>query len=201
MPDPNNVYLPEHGIGFFGICKNGNTSIKAAFLDSMGIRSQHRIHDNLAFHYVTGLELAEAQGIWTFAVKRDPLTRAMSAWKNKCHRSWADHYSKWGLARHMSFDAYVAAIAQVPDEELTGAGQHFRSQTYEFRDGWPDAVLPFEDLDEHWATVQHRSVLELPDLEHLNKMGIINPVVGAEALDKLVLRYQSDYKELGYAIP
>ncbi len=142
-------------MAFFGICKNANTSIKAAFLQSMGM-TPGRVHDPALLHYAGAEEIA-ASGLWSFAICWHPVTRAFSCWKNKCGDGWNPRLARWGLCQGMTFNDFCLAIARVPDCEATDVAQHFRSQVYDLLHGaWlvPSYIGRFEDLLQAWVQVQ-----------------------------------------------
>lgn len=205
MPDPNNVLLAGHGIGWVGICKNANSAIKHAFLDSLGRpapRGEEHRPDLLPYAPLADLVAA---GVWIFAVVRDPHARLESCWRNKCFGSWRPSFAAWGLRREMPFAAFVETVCAIADEDCAGFGQHWRGQAWDMTiDGRlaPHFIGRFDRLAQSWRVVQAKSRIPLPDLQHVNATGAAGGAIDwTPALRDLVRRrYLEDFRILGDAV-
>lgn len=204
MPDPNNVILGEHGLAWIGICKNANSAIKHALLESLGRPVERgREHDPSLLRYA-GVGEIVASGLPCFAVVRDPYDRLASCWRNKCFASWRPGFAGWGLAERMDFADFVRVVADTPDRACHGFGQHWRSQVWELTGGsmaMPGAatiLIRFEALDAGWEKIRRISRLPLPALRHCNASEGPAAVWTRKLRDTVYDRYCADFDELGY---
>lgn len=202
MPDPNNVVFHEHGIAWFGLCKNANTAIKRAFFDSMGMEPD-RLHGPENLHYASKIEIAFS-AIWSFAIVRDPYDRVASCWRDKMHDGWIPAGEKMGLWRGMAFADFLRVIAHMPDEDCRNWAQHWRSQTFDIADEsgtlLPSFIGRYESLDAAWNTVRRKSRVPLPELRRENASAR-RPVQWTPDLRAIVrARYARDFDLLGYAV-
>jgi len=206
MPDPNNILLPRHGLAFFGLCKNANTAIKRAFLESLDYefrpRDRGSVHRPWQFRYANAGEI-KFSGLWSFAVVRDPYDRIASCWRDKMHQGWNRKGHDIGLSPGMAFGDFVRVVATLPDRRCTGWFQHWRGQAsdLQYDDGSlvPDFIGRYEALDAAWNAVRRKSRLPLPELKRENA-STPRPVPWTPALRATVRdRYREDFERFGYA--
>lgn len=197
--DPNNILFHDHGIAWVGLCKNANSAIKTAFAKSLN-KETGRIHEPRLFHYVPLRRIA-ASGLWRFAIVRNPYDRIESCWRDKCFDNYKPSFKKRRLEKGMAFRDFVEVVANTPDEQSFGFGQHWRSQTYDLMIHGHfvvDYMGRFEAIDEAWEEVRAHSMKELPDLTRVN--ATTEPIaIWTEEIRRMVRdRFSGDFELLGY---
>lgn len=201
MPDPNNVVLPGHGIAWHGIEKNANTSIKRAFLSSLGVAAPDP-HDLTALNYVSNEEIASC-GLWRFAIVRDPYARLASCWRDKCFEGWDNASGDWGLWPSMPFADFVDRVCRCPDSDAIEWGRHWRSQAATLLTAGcpvlPDYVGHYETLTQAWSLVQAKSLIPLPALRHENASTARLVPWTPELRQRVAERYRRDFDLFGYS--
>lgn len=153
MADPNTLLIHECKLCLMLICKAGNSSIKWAVAEAMGLSGTHRTD----LHWPTPNKMdvkryRDVDGYRAIAVVRHPLARLLSCWQDKVAdpaRFHAPFRRKYGrrVAPGMSFDAWVRFVASIEDGM---ADQHFRSMAWDLcdHDGVPiPEVLEIERPD------------------------------------------------------
>jgi hypothetical protein len=134
---------------------------------------------------------------------RDPHDKIVSIYVDKLMKRprVKQQLVELGFYRNMPFGEYVALVASIPDERVE---KHLRSQyLLLFRDGAPDVLVKFEDIEEGWKKVQRifreRGGREIAPLMRLNTSdGIEKPVMTREMRKMISKRYETDIRLLGY---
>jgi len=195
-------------LAFMCIPKNANTSIKRALLKAIyNIDEIANPHDPKYFIY-TNKEWIHAQKAWLIiAVKRDPLDRLISCWREKVMNTQKLHS---GFRKHkdirwkQSWSKFVEVIKNIPDYF---SDQHFRSQSWDLyvrHEVVPNMMIAFENLADGWHLVQKRVLehceLKLPLLDKVNETptNIAWPEINEYDRNLVHSRYRLDYRLLGY---
>jgi len=147
---------------------------------------------------------ADRSGLLVFAFVRDPFDRLASCYVNKIlqAKTFPPLFTALGLAPGMSFDAFTARVAEIPDAV---ADDHFRAQSAMLMaDGKvvPTFVGRFERIGEDWerlraAVVAHAGA-DLGALPHINNRRGGADDLGALYADPAVVarvrrRYAGDF--------
>lgn len=209
MPDPNNIALRDLDAVFMLLPKVANTSIKKALLAAQG-RTANNVHDSGLFEYVSREEAATFTHRIAFV--RDPLRRLASCWRDKFQilsdGRFLPGFRKFGMHQDMAFEEFVELVADIPDADCTGTGDHFRSQAFSLCDGdtvIPDMVGRFETLGDDWERVR---ILfkdiggpDLPVLGHEKRSDSGEVQYDARRRALALQRYRHDVRIFGYAPP
>lgn len=206
VPDPNHVVLREYDTVFMLLPKVANTSIKVALLKALGRDVPRNVHAQGVFECISKREAKRFKHRIAFV--RDPLSRLASCYRDKIvlktDGRFLDGLNRFGLRDRMPFLEFIECVAEIPDEDCVGAGQHFRSMSYDLCDG--DEVIPnfvgrFERLAEDWALIRGY-VPGTPSLTHERRTG------GQAAADYCprgrafaLQRYRDDVRLFGYRRP
>lgn len=192
MPDPNHIILHDHKLAFLLPAKTGQTSIKAALMQALGIEwggdAPMLVHRPEHFTYLHQREIARYPYL-KFCVVRNPWDRLASCWRDKYQdsRTWRE---------------FVLMVCKIEDAK---ADIHWRSQWYDLScEGVfvPDRRLRFERLDQEWAFVCSAvKTLDLPPLPRLQvSTGPSTQELfdSQELVDRVRVRYQDDVEQFGY---
>lgn len=136
-----------------------------------------------------------------FTFVRNPFARTVSCYRNKIEGKDIPklrYYKVIGLEKDYGFEAYVKAIARIPDE---WAERHFATQYFQaYEDGKciVDYVGRFENLHEEYEEIRKKYGLE--ELEHKNASSAYDyRDYYTEELAELVYnRYKIDFETFGY---
>lgn len=209
MSDPNHVALPKHDTVFMLLPKIANTSIKIALLKAQGFPIPGKVHKENKLSYVSTREAK--QFTHRVAFVRDPLTRLASCYQDKIVEQSDGHFlpglKKYGLSPNMSFLSFIEHVANVTDDQASGAGQHFRSQTYSLCEGdkaIPNLIGRFERLDDDWAELSSYLLEKVGlDLPPLTKECSTNgkPSYCKRGRAFALQRYKDDIRLFGYRPP
>lgn len=208
MPDPNNIALRGHGVVFMCLPKVANTSIKVALAKAFGKPCDPQtIHQADLFEYVSK---AEAKSFaHRIAFVRDPLSRLASGYQDKIVEMTDGRFLD-GLREHfspgMDFLKFIERLAEISDEDLGGAGQHFRSQSFDLCEG--DEMIPnwigrFENIEHDWAELRGYLLaagLELPPLT-CERSTTSKPNYCPRGRAFAMQRYKEDVRLFGYRRP
>lgn len=162
MAEPWSFLMPAHKGAYVEIGKVACSSIKVFIADQLGIPL------NRGDPHVTELPVAELKELpadyFVFAFVRNPWDRLVSCYRDKIGGEPGEftHLEGHGVAAclstseafyaGMSFADFVAAVAEIPDEQ---ADEHFRSQ-HTFLSGRVDFVGRFECLQSDFSHVLTR---------------------------------------------
>jgi hypothetical protein len=210
MPDPNNIALRESGIVLMLLPKIANTSIKVALAKAYKIDGVENIHDRGLFEYVSKRE-AQSFPI-RIAIVRDPLDRLVSCFRDKflgaTNEDFLAGFRRRGWTPGMTFEAFVEAVAELPDTDCRGVLQHIRSMSADLVSNEkiiPNIIFRFESLREEWQVLQ--ALLEatggpfLPALSHERRS--LSPAPNYDARRRAFARqrYRDDIRFFGYRAP
>jgi len=170
----SNFKIPGYPIVFMIVTKCGNTSIKYALGEALGLNlppvdSLKTFSDmNKVYAAVhTALEpitKEETIGMLKVSVVRNPVSRIVSCYKHKVLDGLHDTFRKYGIYRNMPFDDFLECI-NVPN-----ADKHFRS-IYSQIGNIPDYIGRLEDIDHDWKNIQtlcEDRGFKLPSLKKIN---------------------------------
>lgn len=195
MADPNNILLEDWKICLMLPCKVGNSSIKAAVCDTLGM-PREGMHKDAAWNYASKHQVAALPDDWyTIGFIRNPYSRFMSAWRNKMRDQ--DRWAKMALPHKPSVLETAQWLPRIND-------QHWRRLTDELLiDGEivPDLLIRTDRLGRSWKyaqeAVRSHCGAELADAPHLNKTAPSEPLRG-RAKDLVRDWYMSDFETFGY---
>lgn len=202
MPDPNNLYIPEHDVCFQLICKAGNTSVKWCLIDSligMDMDKQAIAKDPaLAWGFLPKEEIPRSALKIGFV--RDPYDRLVSCYMDKICRNFHQGF----IRRHpgvfhpdMTFPDFVDAVSGIPDWD--GCDQHFRSFSYDLLPADElDVIVRMESFMDDWAAVHDMCMdrgLVLKPIGHKNQSSGTY-MCNSLDMEKVFKRYDRDYDYL-----
>ncbi len=154
-------------------------------------------------HACEGLGAERVKGLFSFAVTRNPFTRAVSYYRH-CQRV-ADH-DEHDLAMRAGFSDFVLELLERHREAFPPAKRFTQSQYVwnpETREIVVDALLSFERFSEDVREVETRLGLPKPlKLQTLNQAPRAAEDIAAlfgEALDPFVESLSDDFERLGYS--
>jgi len=207
----SNILVDDYGVIYFNTQKNANSSLKAQFVNILGIPKTKKFPKDIHYEYdfpsATQSELKEKyESFIKFVVLRNPWERLYSCYKNKIEQN-----SQTGLnyilecnpafQMGMSFEEFVQVVCEIPDSE---ADYHFCSQIYLML--YPDGFLPMnyfcniEKLDFHLKDIKAKTKIPFTSLSHLNgsKKSSYTNVYTPELIEKVSVRYQEDIEFFNY---
>lgn len=167
MSDPNNIVLRDQQIILMLPCKVGNTSIKAAFSDALGL-DRKDLHEAYRWEIANKFEADMfGDGWFKIGFVRHPYARFMSAYMDKLVKK--AQYYRVGLKALPTINYLSDLLPVIRD-------QHWRSMTSDLFIGRvmvPDCVYYADDLSGTWNMVQKDVAdhcgLKLGEVPHLNK--------------------------------
>lgn len=208
MPDPNNVALRDHDVVFMCLPKVANTSIKIAILKALERPVPWNVHQEGLFECVS--KEAAKRFTYRIAFIRDPLTRLASCYQDKIMERTDGEFlpglQKYGLWPGMPFLTFIERIAEIPDEQASGVGQHFRSQSFDLFDGdkaVPNWIGRLENIEEDWPELRGYLLaagLDLPPLT-CERRTINKPNYCPRGRAFATQRYKEDIRLFGYRRP
>lgn len=207
----SNILAEDFGVIYFNTQKNANSTIKAQFVEILGLPKTENfpkdIHNKYDFPSATQSELdSKYQGFLKFLVLRNPWERLYSCYKNKIAQS-----SKTGpdyilecspdFRIGMSFEEFVNVVCEIPDSE---ADYHFCSQIYLML--YPDGVLPInyfcnmENLDFHLDEIKSKTGIPFTSLVRINssKKLAYESAYAPNLIEKVRIRYRTDIEIFKY---
>jgi len=214
------VLLKQYRAIYIPVPKVACTSFKTAFAPLLGLRLDRAHGDPHRVWFpspvpIDSLQLILYPGFFRFGFVRNPWDRLVSCYRDKI-RNEVDGYTRFTirpgvancLARldsfvaGMSFDAFVDAVAAIPDSE---ADEHFRSQ-HTFltnRKGEPtaDFVGRYERLADDFKIVRERTGLpeiELPRLQAARRAAQYAPYYTPRTREVVADRFRKDIEMFGY---
>ena len=147
--------LRDHGLVYCPVTRAAHSSIKDAFLKSLGRPFSHR-HANFPNAFWTYTDDVPRYRLPSVGIVREPVDRFLSAYQRLVWKALRDRRKPISLDK--CIEIYSAQIDPEDDQ--------FRPQFMQLspvRDIWP-----FELLDEWWEYVRGISAIPLPDLQHRN---------------------------------
>lgn len=193
MSDPNHIALVEQKLVFMLPCKVGNSSIKAALADTLGMKRK-QLHLARTWNVVSNAEISALGKDWLIVgFVRHPYARFLSAWRHKIRDE-----GKTALAHGAStIDGVAEALPRITD-------QHWRRLVDELcMGGRPlcNLVVKTDDMQAAWKTVQgavhgHCRLL-LHRIPHLNQT-VGDEVLSKQAKSLIAAHYADDLKRFGY---
>lgn len=166
--------------------KNASTALKYALLESQGIRPDS-YRGNPHHHPALGRRLPEQARGFIVTFLRDPVDRAVSAWRNKLDRDTAPPSTaamlEAGFRLRMSLDEFVEVLPAAMDLDGHTAPQHcFLPERVDF-------IGRVEALSDGWAFLRRR----FPWLAPIRVLNASNPpAVPAEIRQRLEELYAED---------
>lgn len=206
-----NIVSEQYGVIYYNTQKNANSTIKAQFLDVLGIPKTPNfpkdIHYNYHFPTASQHDIeTKYQDFFKFSILRNPWERLVSCYKNKIEQS-----SKTGkdyilecspdFYIGMPFEEFVHVVCETPDLE---ADYHFCSQIYLMI--YPDGSFPMnylcniENLATHINEIKSKTGIPFSSLANLNssKKSTYESIYTPELVEKVRLRYQADIEFFKY---
>lgn len=205
MADPNNMLIHEHRLVLMLICKSGNTSIKWAVAEAMGLGPTHRTDLYFPTPNIENAMSFADEGYLALSVIRHPLARLASCWRdkvadpNRFHRPFRHKYGG-AIIPGMSFGDWVRFVAETPDGI---ADQHFRSMSWDLVFGdWTPETIRIERPD-WWADLRGRirshCGLDIGAQRHENSTGGDWQGEYTMELRRIACdRYREDLERFGY---
>ena len=199
MPVPNNILIPEHEIAIFCPTKAANTSIKVAFLQSLGLPIDNP-HGLGVFQYASKEGIDEL-GWVSFAFVRNPYDRIVSLWADKCRDKVHPLFQRRGMNGYEEFGDFVKALCERKDFDIHWVS-YTESLTIKGR-LIPEFIFKYENLINDWKIVQimcESRGLNVPDLPFINK-SVHNhweDYYTPELKALIYTRYEKDFKRFGY---
>jgi len=207
----SNILVDDYGVIYFNTQKNANSSLKAQFVNILGIPKTKKFPKDIHYEYdfpsVTQSELKEKyESFLKFAVLRNPWERLYSCYKNKIEQN-----SKTGpnyilecspaFKMGMSFEEFVQLVCEIPDSE---ADYHFCSQIYLML--YPDGFLPMnyfcniENLDFHLEEIKSKTGIPFTSLARINssKKSVYESIYTPNLIEKVRTRYRADIEFFKY---
>lgn len=189
--------------------KTASTAVRKALAASLNLQATD-FHDIKRFSGLTpadALKLKE-RGYLCVGAVRHPLPRLISCWYEKavCDPYYIEFTVYDEFWPKMPFEDFVAAVAQIPDED---AEPHFRSLSFSLAVGdelLPDVLLEQSRLDQDWAALQAQLAgrlgpgTSLPDLTPINVTNSTTriPPPSEAVVDLIAERYAEDFARFGY---
>ena len=200
MPDPNCVMVGD--VAFLVPAKNASTSVLTALCWQTGREDpgDGGIHGRGLFPYLSFGDVNHGT-CHLVGVVRDPLARALSAWRNKCFGRMPGKMRALGFEAEMAWSAFVDAICEIPDGN---ADMHFRSQAHDLLECLSRPVaklLRVESLAEDWADVERWlgwPAKGIPWRNRSNEVPAPAVTVTERQRRRIAHRYRTDYHAFGY---
>jgi len=206
-----NILAEDYKVIYFNTQKNANSTMKAQFVEILGIEKTENfpydIHQKYDFPSALQEEIrTKYQGSLRFAILRNPYERLASCYKNKIKQG-----SKTGpdfilecssdFYIGMPFEEFVEVVCVTPDSE---ADFHFCSQIYLFL--YSDGFFPInylcnmENLAFHIEDIKSKTGIPFAPLTQLNssKKSDYQSLYTPTLIEKVRQRYQADITFFNY---
>lgn len=197
-------------VAYIKIPKAACTSIITALLPLTGrtFDEKYNVHKSQSFE-VHGFDRCKHlfdEGWFIFTVVRNPIDRALSAWRDKCgaSESFPSRMKLMGINKGDTLDQFVSAIERWPEKSLD---DHIMPQTLLLRDAedWPVKVFKFEHFDQDWPIIAQgiaaKCGIELAQLPKRNTSKRPEKAPAPDIVERLSKIYDEDFRQLGYSKP
>lgn len=206
-----NILAKEYKVIYFNTQKNANTTMKAQFVEVLGMAKTKEfpkdVHHNYDFPTASQSEIiSKYQDFLRFLIVRNPWERLVSCYTNKIKQSVriGKNYMlecSPDLFIGMSFEAFVETVCKIPDSE---ADYHFCSQTYLML--YPDGYFPInyicnmENLAFHIEEIKSITGIPFSTLSNLNRSKSVSykDFYTPELIEKVRRRYHIDIEFFKY---
>jgi hypothetical protein len=207
----SNILAEDYRVIYFNTQKNANSTIKAQFVEVLGISKTENFPKDIHYQYdfpsATQIEIGtKYQNFLKFSVLRNPWERLYSCYKNKIEQSsntGPDYILDCSpdFRIGMSFEEFVEVVCSIPDSE---ADYHFCSQIYLML--YPDGVFPMnylcniEKLDVHLEEIKSKTGIPFISSVRINssKKSSYEAAYSKQLIEKVRKRYQIDIEFFKY---
>lgn len=198
----------EYKIAYIPIPKSACSSIKYALLPLIGVKPDTvpLIHAFDGFETWRFDQIAsEIDSQWfVFTVVRNPIDRAMSAWRDKLRseEKITSIMKRQGMKVGDTFDRFIHIASLWPTKSLD---EHILPQSMILfhAQGFPVRTYRFEELDEAWmeisAEITRRSGIPIGPLSKKNATDYFRPEIEKRTLGRLKRLYAGDFERFGYS--
>lgn len=207
----SNIIAEDFGVIYFNTQKNANSTLKAQFVEILGIPKTENfpqdIHHKYDFPSATQKDIhTKFRDFLKFSVLRNPWERLFSCYSNKIKQSsktGSDYILECSpdLQIGMPFEEFVEVVCTIPDSE---ADYHFCSQIYLML--YPDGSFPMnylcniENLAFHLEEIKSRTGIPFTAMSRLNSSSKLSyeSAYTAPLIEKVHRRYQADIEFFKY---
>lgn len=198
------IVFADFKVAYIPIPKTGCSSIKSALMPLVGERpiQSMEVHDFDGFSQIPLTECNFSDDWFVFTVVREPIARAISAWKDKAgNPNQINVLERNGIYPGDSLKYFARIISLWPPEALD---RHVmpQSEVIYFAKDMPLRVYHFEELGAAWdeirREIERRGGPRLKSLPNINPSEPRKINLDPEISSRLKKVYRNDFEQFGY---